>query len=134
MIFLIHIQNFAYCDVLIFSNFMEQYFKHLHSFFYVAKQNSLVVLKSKISLFQTRFFFLVITFFKELSHLLRNLLHLLVSSLIKILNKIQLQSFLESHNYGLDFYHNMSRIAKLLYDRLRKNHVQWSDEHTRIVW
>jgi hypothetical protein len=37
---------------------MEQHFKHLHSFFYVAKQNSLVVLKSKSSLFQTRFCFL----------------------------------------------------------------------------
>jgi hypothetical protein len=45
-------------DVLIFSASLEQHFKHLHIFFHVAKQNSLVVSKSKISLFQTHVRFL----------------------------------------------------------------------------
>jgi hypothetical protein len=123
MIFLIHIQNFAYYDVLIFSNFMEQHFKHLHSFFYVAKQNSLVVLKSKISLFQTRFCFLGYYIFQGTITPIERSLTFASKFLIKILNKIQLQSFLESYNYVLDFYPNMSRIAKPLYDSLRKNHV-----------
>jgi hypothetical protein len=51
----------------------------------------------------------------------------------KILDEIQLQRFLESRNYILDFYHNMSRITKPLYDRLIKILVPWFDEHTKIV-
>jgi len=45
-------------DVLIFSQSIYQHFKHLHAFFYTAKQNGLVVSKTKISLFQTRVRFL----------------------------------------------------------------------------
>jgi hypothetical protein len=45
-------------DVLIFSHSIDQHFKHLHTFFHNAKQNSLVVSKSKIPLFQTRVRFL----------------------------------------------------------------------------
>ena len=45
-------------DVLIFSNSIEQYFKHLQTFFNVTKKNGLVVSKAKISLFQTRVQFL----------------------------------------------------------------------------
>jgi len=45
-------------DVLIFSHSIDQHFKHLHKFFHTAKQNSLVVSKTKISLFQTRVCFL----------------------------------------------------------------------------
>ena len=41
-------------DVLIFSNSTEQHFKHLQTFFQVIETNGLVVLKSKISLFQKR--------------------------------------------------------------------------------
>jgi hypothetical protein len=45
-------------DVLIFSHSIDQHFKHLHTFFHTAKQNGLVVSKTKISLFQTRVRFL----------------------------------------------------------------------------
>jgi hypothetical protein len=45
-------------DVLIFSHSIDQHFKHLHTFFHAAKQNGLVISKSKISLFQTRVRFL----------------------------------------------------------------------------
>jgi hypothetical protein len=45
-------------DVLIFSHSINQHFKHLHAFFHTAKQNGLVVSKTKISLFQTRVRFL----------------------------------------------------------------------------
>ena len=49
----------VYIDVvLVFSNSKEQYFKHLQTFFYVVKQNGLVVSKSKISFFLTRVCFL----------------------------------------------------------------------------
>jgi hypothetical protein len=45
-------------DVLIFSHSIDQHFKHLHIFFHTAKQNGLVVSKSKNFLFQTRVRFL----------------------------------------------------------------------------
>ena len=44
--------------VFIFSNLIEQHFKHLQTFFYLAKKNGLVVSKTNISLFQTRICFL----------------------------------------------------------------------------
>jgi hypothetical protein len=45
-------------NVLIFSNSLEQQFKHLLTFFYLANKNGLFILKTKISLFQTHIHFL----------------------------------------------------------------------------
>jgi hypothetical protein len=61
MIFLIHIQNFAWFTLMMFvffSNFLEQHFKYLQTLFYLLKKTGLVVSKSKIFLFQTRIRFL----------------------------------------------------------------------------
>jgi hypothetical protein len=44
-----------------------------------------------------------------------------------------LQRFLGSLNYVLDFYPNISRLAKPLHDRLKTNPVPWSDLHTNLV-
>ena len=51
----------------------------------------------------------------------------------KILNKTQLQRFLGSLNYVLDFYPNVSRIEKPLHGRLIKYLISWSNKHTIIV-
>ncbi|KAH9696766.1 hypothetical protein KPL71_023320 [Citrus sinensis] len=51
----------------------------------------------------------------------------------KILDKTQLQRFLGSLNYVLDFCPNINRMSKPLHDRLKKNLVAWSDEHTKVV-
>ena len=51
----------------------------------------------------------------------------------KITNKTQLQRFLESLNYVLDYYPNISCLAKPLHDSLKTNPIQWSDLHTSIV-
>ncbi|KAH9769837.1 hypothetical protein KPL71_012161 [Citrus sinensis] len=51
----------------------------------------------------------------------------------KILDKTQLQRFLGSLNYVLDFCPNINRMSKPLHDRLKKNPVAWSEEHTKIV-
>jgi hypothetical protein len=45
-------------NVLIFSNSLEQQFKQLQIFFYLANKNGLFILKTKISLFQTHIHFL----------------------------------------------------------------------------
>jgi len=45
-------------NVLIFSTYIDKHFKHLHIFFHTAKQNGLVISKTKMFLFQTRVRFL----------------------------------------------------------------------------
>ena len=44
-----------------------------------------------------------------------------------------MQRFLGSLNYVLDFCPNINRIAKPLHDRLKKNLVPWTDEHTKVI-
>ncbi|KAH9696764.1 hypothetical protein KPL71_023319 [Citrus sinensis] len=51
----------------------------------------------------------------------------------KILDKTQLQRFLGSLNYVIDFCPNINRMSKPLHDRLKKNPVAWSDEHTKVI-
>jgi hypothetical protein len=65
-----------------------------------------------------------------------NMLLIFVMMIVLMKSKFlikQLQRFLESLNYVTDWYPNVSKIAKPLHDRLRKNHVSWSDEHIRIA-
>ena len=45
-------------DILIFSNDIDQHFKHLKIFIQVVKQNGLVLSPTKINLFQTKIKFL----------------------------------------------------------------------------
>ncbi|EOX99362.1 Uncharacterized protein TCM_008011 [Theobroma cacao] len=51
----------------------------------------------------------------------------------KILDKTQLQRFLGSLNYVIDFYPRLNKIYKPLHDRLKKNHGPWIDVHTSII-
>ncbi|KAH9802585.1 hypothetical protein KPL71_001451 [Citrus sinensis] len=55
------------------------------------------------------------------------------SSKIGILDKTQLQRFLGSLNYVLDFCPNINRMSEPLHDRLKKKHVPWTDEHTKVI-
>ena len=45
-------------DFLVYSNSIEQHFKHLHTFLHVMKKNGLVVSAPKMKLFQTKIRFL----------------------------------------------------------------------------
>jgi hypothetical protein len=120
-------------DVLIFSHSIHQHFKHLHIFFHIAKQNGLVVSKSKISVFQTRVRFLGHYICQGTVTPIERSLSFTNKFPDKITDKTQLQRFLGSLNYVLDYYPNLSRLAKPLHDRLRKEPVPWSDLHTSIV-
>ena len=51
----------------------------------------------------------------------------------KIIDKTQLQRFLGSLNYVLDLFPKINRIAKPLHNRLKKNLVLLTKEHTEIV-
>jgi len=50
-------------DVLIFSQTIDQHFKHLHTFINIIKENGLAVSQTKINIFQTK-----IQFFGHNSH------------------------------------------------------------------
>jgi hypothetical protein len=97
------------------------------------KKNGLVVSKSKISLFQTRVFFLDHYICQGTITSIERSLTFANKFLYKILDKPHLQRFLGSLNYVLDFYPNISRLAKLVHDKLRKNPVSWPDAHTALV-
>ena len=51
----------------------------------------------------------------------------------EIKDKNQLQRFLRSRNYVLEFYLNLRTIIKLLYLRLKKDPNPWTQTHTNIV-
>ena len=117
-------------DVIIFSHFIDQYFKHLNIFFHTAKQNDLFISKSKICLFQTRVHFLRYYKCQGIVTPIKRSLDFTNKFLNKITNKTQLQRFL---GYVLDFYPNLIRTTQPLHDRLRKNSFPWSDLYTNIV-
>ena len=50
-----------------------------------------------------------------------------------IIEKTQLQRFLDSLNYIADFYKDLRKYYKLLFDRLQNNPPPWTDVHTYIV-
>ena len=110
-------------DVLLFSNSIEQHFKHLKTFLHVVKASGLVVSEKKISLFQTRVRFLGHYIYQRTVVPIERSLEFANKFPDKILDKTQLQRFLESLNYVLDFYPNINKIAKPLHDRLKKNPV-----------
>ena len=107
-------------DALVFSNSFEQYFKHLKTFLYVVKASGLVISAKKISLFQTRVKFLGYYICCGTIVPIKRSLEFANKFSDKILDKIQLQRFLSSLNYVLDFCPNINRIAKPLHDILKK--------------
>ena len=50
-----------------------------------------------------------------------------------IIDKTQLQRFLRSLNYVDDFYRDMRKQCKPLFNRLKSNPPPWSDVHTSLV-
>ena len=120
-------------DILIFSHSIDEHFKNLKTFYYVAIKNGLVVSKTKMSLFQTKIRFLGHYISQGMITPIERSLEFASKFPDKIIDKTQLQRFLGSLNYVLDFCPNINRIAKPLHNRLKKNPVPWTKEHTEIV-
>lgn len=120
-------------DVLIFSKTIDEHFRHLKAFVYCTKQNGLVVSKTEMNLFQTRIRFLGHHITQGTIVPIKRSLEFTTKFPDKILNKTQLQRFLGSLNYVLDFCPNLNRLAKPLHARLKKNPVPWTSDHTKIV-
>ena len=120
-------------DVLIVSNYIEQHFKHLETFQKIVRENSLVVSAPKIKLFQTRIRFLGFEIYQGTIKPIQRLIEFSSKFSDEIKDKTQLQRFLGSLNYVLDFYPNLRTIIKPLFAGLRQNPKSWTQEHTNIV-
>ncbi|CAI0401283.1 unnamed protein product, partial [Linum tenue] len=115
------------------SNSIYQHFKHLNLFLEVTRRNGLAVSKPKLCLFQTKIRFLGHYISQGTIVPIERSLQFADKFPDQILDKNQLQRFLGSLNYVLDFYPNINLLCKPLHDRLKKSPPPWSDQHTKIV-
>ena len=120
-------------DVLIFSNSIEEHFKHLKIFQKIVRENGLVIFATKIKLFQTNIRFLGFDIYQGQIKPIHRAIEFANKFPDEIKDKTQLQRFLGSLNYVADFYPNLRILIKLLFQRLKKNPVPWSNEHTQVV-
>ncbi|HET6457955.1 MAG TPA: reverse transcriptase family protein, partial [Nitrosopumilaceae archaeon] len=120
-------------DVLIYSQSIEQHWKHLNQFFHIIKTNGLVVSASKIKLFQTKIRFLGFNIHQLQITPIDRVIHFADKFPYVILDKNQLQRFLGSLNYIADFYQNLRQRCKPLFDRLQKSPPPWTSVHTSLV-
>ena len=91
-------------DVLVYSKSIDKHWKHLYSFFDTIKCNGLVVAAKKIKLFQTNVHFLGYDISKGQIRLIDRAIQFADKFSDVIIDKIQLQIFLGSLNYIVDFY------------------------------
>ena len=120
-------------DVLIFSQTIDQHFKHFKTFYLATRKAGPAIYISKVLLFQTKIRFLSHYISKWTITPIERSLAFADKFPDKILDKTQLQRFLGSLNYVLDFFPNINRMSKPLHDRLKKKPVAWTDEHTKVV-
>ena len=106
-------------DVLVLSPNLEQHYKQLKVFIKIIKQNGLVISKTKINLFQTRIRFLGQYITQGTITPIERSIAFANKFPDQILDKNQLQKFLGSLNYALDFYPDINKLCKPLHDRLK---------------
>jgi hypothetical protein len=120
-------------DVLIFSKSIEEHWKHLNAFLYTIKHSGLVVSAKEIELFQTKIRFLGFDISEEKIRLIDGAIQFADKFPDFITEKTQLQRFLGYPNYIVDFYKDLQKYCKPLFDRLQNNPPRWTDVHTSIV-
>ena len=125
-----HISIVYIDDVLIYSEDIDQHFKHLQTFLKVAKQNGLVVSAKKIKLFQTAIRFLGHDLYQGTYKPICRTIEFSSKFPDELIDKTQLQRFLGNLNSVVDFIPNIRQVCKPLYQRLKKNLVPWTLEHT----
>ena len=104
----------------------------MYSFLDTIKRNGLVVSAKKIKLLQTKVCFLGYDISKGQIHPIDRAIQFADKFPNVITNKTQLQRFLGSLNYVADFYKDMRKQCKPLFDRLKNNPPRY-DVHTSLV-
>ena len=120
-------------DVLVFSKSIEEYWKYLNSFLDTIKHSGLIVSAKKIKLFQTKIKFLGFDISNGQIRPIDRAIQFADKFLDVIIEKTQLQRFLSSLNYIADFYKDLQKHRKPLFDRLQNNSPPWTNVHTSIV-
>ena len=120
-------------DVLIFSNSIEEHFKHLKIFQKIVRDNGLVIYGKKIKLFQTNNRFLGFNIYQGQIKPIQREIEFANKFPDEIKDKTQLQRFLGSLNYAADFYPNLRILIKPLFQRLKKNPLPLNNIDTRLV-
>ena len=120
-------------DVLIFSNSIEEHFKHLKFFQKIVRENGLVISATKIKLFQTNIRFLGFDIYQRQIKPIHRAIEFANKFPYEIKDKTQLKRFLGSLNYVANFYPNLRILIKPLFQMLKKNPALWSNEHTQVV-
>ena len=120
-------------DVLIYFDNVDQHWKHLEIFFKTVKTQGLVVSAPKVVLFQTEIRFLGHNIKRGTIIPIQRSLEFANKFPDEIKDKTQLQRFLGCLNYVANFYKELRIICKPLFQRLRKNPLPWTDQHTQAV-
>jgi len=87
----------------------------------------------KSILFQTKVIFLGFNIYQGMVKPIDQAIQFADKLLNVIIDKTQLQRFLGSSNYVADFYQNLRKHFKPLYDCLRSNPPPWTKVHTSIA-
>ena len=120
-------------DVLIYSQSLDQHFKHLEIFLKTVQRNGLAISKTKINLFQTKIRFLGHNIHQGTIEPINRVIEFADKFPNQILDKTQLQRFLGCLNYVADFFPQLNNVIKPLHVRLKKNPPPWTDVHTNII-
>ena len=105
----------------------------MYSFLDVIKHNGLVVSVKKIKLFQTKVHFLGYDIFEGQIRPIDRATQFIDKFANVIVDKTQLQRFLGSLNYNAEFYKDLKKQCKPLFDWLLNNAPPWSDIHISLV-
>ena len=120
-------------DVFVYSNSIDEHWKHLYSFLKTIKRNGLVVSTKKIKLFQTKVSFLGYDISDGQIRPIDRTIQFANKFPDVIIDKTQLQRFLELLNYIANFYKDLRKQCKPFFDRLQSNPPPWSDVHASLV-
>jgi len=112
-------------DILVFSNTIDQHFKHLQIFISVMERNGLAVSASKLILFQTNIRFLGHNIYQGMIKPIQRALAF-ADKFPDEIKDCKLQRFLGCLNYVADFFPNLRQTCAPLYNRLKKNPKPWS--------
>ena len=128
-----HFTIFYIDNVLVYSCSIDEHWKHLYSFLDTIKRNGLAISAKKIKLFQTKVRFLGYDIFEGQIRPIDRAIQFANKFPNVITDKTQLQRFLGSLNYVVDFYKDMRKQCKPLFDLLQNNPPPWSDVHTSLI-
>ena len=103
-------------DVLIFSNSIEEHFQHLRIFQKLVRENGLVISTSKIKIFQTKIRFIGFKIYQGTIKHIQRAIEFANKFPDELKDKNQLQNFLGSLNYVVEFTQTLEHLSHYLKD------------------